>query len=62
VIDTELPLLPLIVDDIPPGLLQTLVQAGLPIRQRTPGGDEGRIVLFDSRGGLRSRRLRPNCD
>ncbi len=51
-IDSELPLLPLVADGVPLGLLQTLAQAGVPVRQRTSGGEEGRFVLFDSRGGL----------
>ena len=51
-IDSELPLLPLVADGVPQGLLQTLAQAGVPVRQRTSGGEEGRFVLFDSRNGL----------
>ena len=51
-IDSELPLLPLVTDGVPPGLLQTLAQAGVPFRQRTSGGEEGRFVLFDSRSSL----------
>jgi len=47
----SLPLLPLIVDDVPAGLRQALAQEGLPTRPRTPGLGEGRFVLCDSRRG-----------
>lgn len=46
-----LPLLPLIVDDVPPGLTQTLAQAGVPLSPRGVGGADGRFILFDSRSG-----------
>jgi polysaccharide deacetylase len=45
----DIPLLPLVLDDIPRGLRQALVQEGIPVRDRRPGPPEGRFVLFDSR-------------
>jgi len=47
----DLPLLPLILDDVPRGLRQALVQEGIAFRDRRPGPPEGRFVLFDSRSG-----------
>jgi len=52
VIASELPLLPLMLDDVPLGLAQILAQAGVPFCQRVGGGGEGRFVLFDSRRGI----------
>ena len=45
----NIPLLPLVLDAIPRGLRQALIQEGIPIRDRHPGPPEGRFVLFDSR-------------
>ena len=47
----RLPLLPLILDDVPEGLRQALAQEGIPFRRRRPGAPEGRFLLFDSRAG-----------
>ena len=47
----ELPLLPLILDDVPMGLVQALAQEGVPFRHRWKGAMSGRFVLFDSRRG-----------
>ncbi len=49
----SLPLLPLILDDVPRGLRQALVQEGIPFRDRRPGKPEGRFVLHDSRNETR---------
>ncbi|HUT13305.1 MAG TPA: hypothetical protein VMY42_22650 [Thermoguttaceae bacterium] len=49
--DTQHPLLPLILDDVPPGLVRALAQEGVPFRKRTTADSEGRFVLFDSRRG-----------
>jgi len=49
--DTQHPLLPLILDDVPPGLVRALAQEGVPFRKRRASGPEGRFVLFDSRNG-----------
>jgi len=46
----ELPLLPLILDNVPPGLRQALAQEGVPARLRISTLPEGRFVLFDSQG------------
>ncbi len=46
---TSLPLLPLVLDDVPQGLRQALAQEGVPCRDRRQGPAEGRFVLFDSR-------------
>ena len=46
-----LPLLPLVLDRVPPGLRQALAQDGVPARSRIEGAPEGRFVLFDSRSG-----------
>lgn len=49
--NAPLPLLPLILDRVPPGLRQALAQEGVPVRNRIEGAPEGRFVLFDSRSG-----------
>lgn len=46
------PLLPLLLDNVPPGLHQMLAQEGIAVRRRTAGLCEGRFVLSDSRRGL----------
>ena len=46
-----LPLLPLVLDDVPWGLRQALAQEGIPFCDRRPGAAKGRFVLFDSRCG-----------
>lgn len=48
----HLPLLPLILDDVPKGLRQALTQEGIPISDRRAGLPEGRFLLFDSRLGM----------
>jgi len=48
-IESQLPLLPLILDAVPQGLRQALAQEGVPFRDRRPGFLDGRFVLFDSR-------------
>lgn len=45
--DHRLPLLPLILDDVPSGLRQALAQEGIPWRDRRPGPPEGRFLLCD---------------
>ncbi len=47
--DKPLPLLPLILDGVGPGVRQALAQEGVPARSRIEGLPEGRFVLFDSR-------------
>lgn len=47
----HLPLLPLVLDNVPRGLRQALAQEGLPVVDRRPGSLEGRFILFDSRAG-----------
>ncbi len=49
--DYQLPLLPLILDHVPPGLAEVLAQEGIPFEQRENGLTQGRFVLFDSRQG-----------
>jgi peptidoglycan/xylan/chitin deacetylase (PgdA/CDA1 family) len=49
--DSTLPLLPLSLDNVPPGLIRALAQQGVPFRRRAAGAAEGRFVLFDSRRG-----------
>ncbi len=44
----KLPLLPLVLDDIPRGLLLALGQEGIPFRTRQAGVPQGRFVLYDS--------------
>ncbi len=69
----KLPLLPLILDDIPPGLVLALGQEGIPCRTRQAGPPEGRFVLYDSarspgptfqpgQTGIDVDRLRPGQD
>ena len=53
---TSLPLLPLVLDDVPQGLRQALRQEGVPCCHRRQGPSEGRFVLFDSRTGRRCQR------
>ncbi len=53
---TSLPLLPLVLDDVPQGLRQALRQEGVPCCNRRQGPAEGRFVLFDSRTGRRCQR------
>jgi hypothetical protein len=48
---SPLPLLPLVLDNVPRGLRQALAQEGIPFVDRRPGEAEGRFVLFDSRTG-----------
>ncbi|MBN2296587.1 MAG: hypothetical protein JXM70_29435, partial [Pirellulales bacterium] len=51
----QLPLLPLILDNVPPGLRQALAQEGIPFRLAVggtvKGPAEGRFLLYDSRRG-----------
>lgn len=49
VVKNPLPLLPLILDNVPRGLRQALAQEGIPLRDRRPGPPEGRFLLGDSR-------------
>ena len=49
----RLPLLPLILNDVPQGLRQALAQEGIPTAERRPGPPGGRFLLFDSRFGKR---------
>ncbi len=49
--DNPLPLLPLILDNVPPGLVRLLAQQGVPFRRRAAGAAEGRCLLFDSHRG-----------
>jgi hypothetical protein len=46
--DRPLPLLPLVLDGVGPGVRQALAQEGVPARNRIEGLPEGRFVLFDS--------------
>ena len=46
----RLPLLPLILDTVPPGLRQALAQEGIPVADRRRGPPEARFLLFDSQG------------
>ncbi len=48
-----LPLLPLVLDNVPPGLRRALAQEGVPFADYVPGPPRGRFLLYDSR----SRRL-----
>ncbi len=50
-LDAHLPLLPLVLDNVPRGLRQALAQEGIPVVERRPGSLEGRFILFDSRAG-----------
>jgi hypothetical protein len=49
-----LPLLPLVLDNVPPGLRLALDQEGLPTVSRDTSPRGGRFVVFDSRRGLRA--------
>jgi hypothetical protein len=51
VAEVQLPLLPLLLDNVPPGLRLALAQEGIPCRDRADGKPQGRFVLFDSRRG-----------
>ncbi|NQT38707.1 MAG: polysaccharide deacetylase family protein [Planctomycetes bacterium] len=48
----RLPLLPLVLDNVPWGLRQALAQEGIPVCQHHAGTPEGRFLLFDSRSGF----------
>lgn len=48
---SQLPLLPLVFDNVPRGLRQALAQEGVPTVDRQPGTLDGRFLLFDSRAG-----------
>lgn len=48
---SRLPLLPLVLDDVPWGLRQMLAQEGIPTVSRDRRGVFGRFVLYDSRNG-----------
>jgi len=50
-LETELPLLPLVLDDVPRGLRLALAQEGVPYCDRRHHARDGRFVLFDSRSG-----------
>jgi len=43
--------LPLILDNVPRGLRQALLQEGVPFRNRNPAVPEGRFILVDSKKG-----------
>src|SRR5215475_4288371 len=45
---TNLPLLPLVLANVPSGLRRALAQEGIPFQDHVPGQLNGRIVLFDS--------------
>jgi len=48
---SKLPLLPLVLDDVPWGLRQMLAQEGIPTLSRDRRGGFGRFLLYDSRNG-----------
>lgn len=48
---SRLPLLPLVLDDVPWGLRQMLAQEGIPTVSRDRRGVFGRFLLYDSRNG-----------
>ena len=50
----QLPLLPLILDDVPPGFDRALAQEGVPFQRHVAGPVKGRFLLFDSRRGRRA--------
>lgn len=49
----SLPLLPLVLADVPSALRRALDQEGVPSLPSAPGAPQGRFVLFDSRRGSR---------
>jgi hypothetical protein len=53
----KLPILPLVVDDVPLGLLQALAQEGVPVCRWRDDSAAGRLLLFDSRRGTRPTLL-----
>ncbi len=53
----RLPLLPLVLDDVPWGLRQMLAQEGIPVVSRDQRGGRGSFLLFDSRNGPCRRPL-----
>ncbi len=50
-ISQPLPLLPLVLDDVPRGLRQALAQEGVPFVERRNGTAEGCFILYDSHRG-----------
>jgi hypothetical protein len=48
---SKLPLLPLVLDDVPWGMRQMLAQEGIPTISRDRLGSRGRFLLYDSRNG-----------
>ena len=54
---TKLPLLPLVLDDVPAGLVHGLEQEGVPICAWREEPTAGRLLLFDSRRGTRPTLL-----
>src|SRR5438105_8629355 len=51
--DDSLPLLPLVLGQVPAGLRRALAQAGVPCCDQATMPSAGRFVLFDSSGGRR---------
>ena len=49
--EVQLPLLPLVLDNVPLGLRLALAQEGIPCQDRAVGMPEGRFVLCDSQRG-----------
>ena len=49
---SKLPLLPLVLDDVPWGIRQMLAQEGIPTVSRDRRGGRGRFLLYDSRNGI----------
>ncbi len=50
-VDSNLPLLPLVLDRVPSGMRQALSQEGVPFVERRASRVDGRFVLYDSRSG-----------
>ena len=50
-VSDNLPLLPLLLEEVPAGLVRALAQEGIPFLRRTDAATGGRFVLFDSRNG-----------